>query len=65
MKEVIIGKKVPAFKLPATGNKDIKSPDPKSKNIGLYFYPKGSTPACTHLWSNKDEKYVWQKSAWY
>ncbi len=47
MSKLSIGKKVPAFKLPATGNKTIKLSDLKGKNLVLYFYPKDSTPGCT------------------
>ena len=42
-----VGKKVPAFNLPATGEQSIKLADLKGKNIVLYFYPKDSTPGCT------------------
>lgn len=42
-----IGKKVKAFKLPATGDKTISLNELKGKNIVLYFYPKDSTPGCT------------------
>lgn len=47
MSKVSIGKKVPAFSLPATGEQTIKLSDLKGKNIVLYFYPKDSTPGCT------------------
>ena len=47
MAKVAIGKKVPAFSLPATGDKDISLADCKGKNLVLYFYPKDSTPGCT------------------
>ena len=47
MPEVKIGKKVPSFKLPATGDQTISLKDLKGKNIVLYFYPKDSTPGCT------------------
>jgi len=47
MNKVSIGKKVPAFTLPATGDKTIKLSALKGKNIVLYFYPKDSTPGCT------------------
>jgi peroxiredoxin Q/BCP len=47
MAEIKIGKKVPAFKLPATGDQTISLKDLKGKNLVLYFYPKDSTPGCT------------------
>ena len=47
MAKVVPGKKVPAFKLPATGDQEISLDDCKGKNLVLYFYPKDSTPGCT------------------
>ena len=47
MSKASINKKVPAFNLPATGEKNIRLSDLKGKNIVLYFYPKDSTPGCT------------------
>ena len=47
MSKVSIGKKVPQFSLPATGDQTIKLSELKGKNIILYFYPKDSTPGCT------------------
>ncbi|MBT8121899.1 MAG: redoxin domain-containing protein, partial [Gammaproteobacteria bacterium] len=47
MAKVVPGKKVPAFKLPATGDQEISLADCKGKNLVLYFYPKDSTPGCT------------------
>lgn len=47
MSSVILGKKIPAFALPATGGQTIKLADLKGKNLVLYFYPKDSTPGCT------------------
>ncbi len=47
MAKVATGKKVPAFSLPATGDRDISLADCKGKNLVLYFYPKDSTPGCT------------------
>lgn len=44
---VEIGKKVPAFKLPATGEQTISLSGLKGQNIVLYFYPRDSTPGCT------------------
>lgn len=45
--EVIIGKKIPSFKLPATGNKLLALSDFKGKKLVLYFYPRDNTPGCT------------------
>lgn len=47
MSKAVINKKVPAFNLPATGNKNIRLSDLKGKNIVLYFYPRDNTPGCT------------------
>ena len=47
MSKISIGKKVPAFSAPATGDQTIKLSDLKGKNIVIYFYPKDSTPGCT------------------
>jgi peroxiredoxin Q/BCP len=47
MSKASIGKKVPAFNLPATGNKKIRLSGLKGKKVVLYFYPKDSTPGCT------------------
>ena len=47
MTEVTVGKKVPDFKIKATGNKEIRLSDLKGNRVILYFYPKDSTPGCT------------------
>lgn len=47
MSKVAPGKKVPAFKLPATGDQTIKLGDFKGSKVVIYFYPKDSTPGCT------------------
>jgi peroxiredoxin Q/BCP len=47
MSKVSIGKKVPQFSLPATGDQTIKLSVLKGKNVVIYFYPKDSTPGCT------------------
>ena len=44
---VTVGKKVKDFKLPATGEQDIKLSDLRGNNVVIYFYPKDSTPGCT------------------
>ena len=47
MSTVKLGKKVPNFDLPATGDKNIKLSALKGKKVIIYFYPKDSTPGCT------------------
>ena len=47
MSNVSLGKKVPNFDLPATGDQSIKLSALKGKKLVLYFYPKDSTPGCT------------------
>ena len=47
MGKTAIGKKVPDFTLPATGDRDITLSDYLGKNVVVYFYPKDSTPGCT------------------
>lgn len=47
MPEVKPGKKVPNFKLAATGNQEISLSGLKGSNVVIYFYPKDSTPGCT------------------
>jgi len=47
MSQVAVGKKVPDFTLPATGDQELSLSDFKGKNVVLYFYPKDSTPGCT------------------
>lgn len=46
-KTVTLNKKVPAFHLPATGDKKLRLSDFKGKNLVIYFYPKDNTPGCT------------------
>ena len=47
MSKVKIGNKVPDFKLPATGDQEIRLSDLKGNKVVLYFYPKDNTPGCT------------------
>ena len=42
-----IGKKAPAFKAMASGDKEISLKDYEGKWIVLYFYPKDNTSGCT------------------
>ncbi|MDO6460275.1 thioredoxin-dependent thiol peroxidase [Granulosicoccaceae sp. 1_MG-2023] len=47
MSELEVGKKVPDFSLPATGDQTISLTSLQGKNVVIYFYPKDSTPGCT------------------
>jgi len=47
MGKTAIGKQVPDFRLPATGDREIALSDYLGKNVVVYFYPKDSTPGCT------------------
>jgi thioredoxin-dependent peroxiredoxin len=46
METTMIGKKVAAFAVPATGG-EFKLSDHKGEAVVLYFYPKDNTPGCT------------------
>lgn len=47
MSKVQIGRVVPNFKLPATGDQEIELKSLRGNNVVVYFYPKDSTPGCT------------------
>lgn len=47
MPTATLNKKVPAFKLAATGEQDISLSSLKDSNVVIYFYPKDNTPGCT------------------
>lgn len=47
MATVTVGKPVPDFELPATGEQTVRLADLKGQNVVLYFYPKDNTPGCT------------------
>lgn len=48
MSQIEVGKPVPDFELPATGEKNVKLSQFKGKkHVVVYFYPKDSTPGCT------------------
>lgn len=47
MPNATLGKKIPSFNLPATGDRKIRLSDLKGRQFVLYFYPKDSTPGCT------------------
>ena len=47
MSTAVIGKKIAAFKLPATSGKELGPADFKGRKLVLFFYPKDDTPGCT------------------
>ena len=58
MSTATLGKKAPAFSLPATGERTLALKDLKGKNLVLYFYPKDSTPGCTTEGQNFRDLYA-------
>jgi peroxiredoxin Q/BCP len=45
--KIQIGRVVPNFKLPATGDKTLDLKSLRGGNLVIYFYPKDNTPGCT------------------
>jgi peroxiredoxin Q/BCP len=45
--KISVGKKVPAFRAPATGGTFVSSKDLVGEPFVLYFYPRDDTPGCT------------------
>ncbi len=58
MPPVSIGKKVPAFKIPATSDKTIASKDLAGQAYVLFFYPRDNTPGCTTEGQNFRDAYA-------
>ncbi len=54
----LVGKKLPAFSLPLTGNQTLKSSDLKGKTAVIYFYPKDNTSGCTAEGENFRDEYL-------
>jgi len=44
---IAVGKKIPAFSLPATGGKTFRSKDALGSKLVIYFYPRDNTTGCT------------------
>jgi peroxiredoxin Q/BCP len=44
---IAVGKKLPAFSLPATGGKTFRSKDALGSKLVIYFYPRDNTTGCT------------------
>ena len=55
---VAVGKKVPAFSRPATGEQTISSKNLAGKPYVLYFYPRDNTPGCTTEGQNFRDNYA-------
>jgi len=47
MAGIEVGKKAPAFSLPADSGSKVSLADYAGKRLVLYFYPKDDTPGCT------------------
>ena len=47
MGKVSIGRKVPDFSLPATGDQTVTLSEYQGRNVVVYFYSRDSTPGCT------------------
>ena len=47
MSNIAVGKKLPDFSLPSTGDKTFFLSAQEGKKTVLYFYPKDNTPGCT------------------
>ncbi len=47
MSTLDVGKKVPDFSGPATGEQEISLKALQGKKVVIYFYPKDNTPGCT------------------
>lgn len=47
MTELAEGKKAPAFRMKASGGREVSSAALKGKPYLIYFYPKADTPGCT------------------
>ena len=53
----MLGKPVPDFSLPSTGNTTFSLASARGSKLVLYFYPKDNTPGCTQQGSDFSERY--------
>ncbi|GKU80573.1 thioredoxin-dependent thiol peroxidase [Paenibacillus sp. L3-i20] len=44
---LVMGKKAPKFKLPASNGETVSLMDLRGQNVVIFFYPKDMTPTCT------------------
>jgi thioredoxin-dependent peroxiredoxin len=59
----MLGKPVPDFSLPSTGDKTFKLSGTRGRRVVLYFYPKDNTPGCTQQGADfRDEHKAFQKA---
>ena len=60
----MLGKPVPDFSLPSTGNKTFTLSQSRGAKLILYFYPKDNTPGCTQQGSDFRDAYkAFQKAS--
>lgn len=52
-----VGKKAPAFKLPAADGSTMSLKDFKGKKVLIWFFPKANTPGCTAEGCNLRDNY--------
>ena len=53
----LLGKPVPDFSLPSTGDATFRLSEARGKKLVLYFYPKDNTPGCTQQGSDFRDRY--------
>ena len=53
----MLGKPVPDFSLPSTGNTTFNLASARGSKLVLYFYPKDNTPGCTQQGSDFRDRY--------
>src|SRR3954470_8690166 len=53
----MLGKPVPDFSLPSTGNSTFSLSSARGAKLVLYFYPKDNTPGCTQQGSDFRDHY--------
>ena len=53
----MLGKPVPEFSLPSTGNSPFSLASARGSKLVLYFYPKDNTPGCTQQGSDFRDSY--------
>ena len=53
----MLGKPVPEFSLPSTGNSPFSLASARGSKLVLYFYPKDNTPGCTQQGADFRDRY--------